>query len=414
MHALTKKALLTLFFTLIVASVITVQPSTQQTSKEVKGIIDSNTVWTKANSPYTLTAPVAVNTGVTLTIEPGVRVNLNNFYIQVNGTLIAKGTPAELIQFNGDGSIRFTQASKSWNEQTGSGCIIQNANVSLVSVQINDASPKIDSSFLTGGVGIDGGSPIISNNKLQFFGRGDIIGVGKGSPIIISNDFSDLRFGDMGNSYTGYGIMMENASNARILNNVFHNLAYTSIVAGTSTALIENNDMMNGIDGGATLIIRKNTLGGSIVNPSSSSIIVYNNILSGGIELRGSGDVNASYNWWGTTDTSEIDRRIVDFNDDFNLGKVNYIPFLTEANTDAMPIPNAPIPTPNVTVMPSAYPTSVPSNLPSQSPSATPIQTITSNTSFDWFEVTLVALLSVIVVLLVVVAVFLRKRTLRP
>lgn len=81
-----------------------------QTSTEVIGILNSDSSWTKANSPYTLTGPVAVNTGKTLTIEPGTTINLNNYYIQINGTLTAIGSSSSLIQFNG-GLLRFTPMS---------------------------------------------------------------------------------------------------------------------------------------------------------------------------------------------------------------------------------------------------------------------------------------------------------------
>ena len=42
---------------------------------DVGGIINSNTTWTLANSPYTVTSEVEVDYGVTLTIEPGVVIN---------------------------------------------------------------------------------------------------------------------------------------------------------------------------------------------------------------------------------------------------------------------------------------------------------------------------------------------------
>ncbi len=52
-----------------------------QTTTTVNGILAANTTWTKTGSPYTLAGPVAVNTGVTLTIEAGASVNLNGFYL---------------------------------------------------------------------------------------------------------------------------------------------------------------------------------------------------------------------------------------------------------------------------------------------------------------------------------------------
>ena len=76
-----------------------------QSGTQVGGIITTDTIWNKANSPYILTGALAVNNGVTLTIQSGVIVNLNNFYMLVNGTLTAIGTSTDKIQFN-DGTNR--------------------------------------------------------------------------------------------------------------------------------------------------------------------------------------------------------------------------------------------------------------------------------------------------------------------
>ena len=46
---------------------------------EVTGVIGSDITWTLANSPYNITGPVLVSSGVTLTIEPGVTVNFLDF-----------------------------------------------------------------------------------------------------------------------------------------------------------------------------------------------------------------------------------------------------------------------------------------------------------------------------------------------
>ena len=88
----------------------------------VSGIISLDTTWTKANSPYSLTGPVLVNDTVTLTIEPGVTVNFNGYYIRVDGTLTARGSSTDKIHFNG-GQI------------TGSGCIIENAILNSTSIE---------------------------------------------------------------------------------------------------------------------------------------------------------------------------------------------------------------------------------------------------------------------------------------
>jgi len=108
----------------------TVQAST------TTGIITSDTTWTKANSPYILTGAVAVNSGVTLTVESGVTVNLNDYYIRVNGTLTARGSDNDKIYFNG-GSVMFTSVSNGWDEQTGSGSILENTVTDSLAVSIS-------------------------------------------------------------------------------------------------------------------------------------------------------------------------------------------------------------------------------------------------------------------------------------
>ena len=168
-----------------------------QSGTNVTGIINTNTTWTKANSPYTLAGPVAVNSGVTLTIEPGTTVNLNNFYIQVNGTLMAKGSNTDKIQFN-NGSITFTSVSNGWNEQTGSGCIIENAILNSSSVSITNTSPKISISLITSTISIKEGSPLISNNIV-----GGISVAGAGSPSISNNIIKSGIF--LGGDFYGLG-----------------------------------------------------------------------------------------------------------------------------------------------------------------------------------------------------------------
>ena len=134
-----RKPLLTAFLTAIIISGLalagTVHFSTVHAATEVTGVISTDTTWTVANSPYSLTGPVKVNNSVTLTIEAGATVNLNSYYIQVEGTLQARGSSADQIHFN-SGSIKFMGSSNDWNEQTGTGCIVENAVISSTSSSI--------------------------------------------------------------------------------------------------------------------------------------------------------------------------------------------------------------------------------------------------------------------------------------
>ena len=150
---------------------------TVHAATNVTGIITSDTSWTKANSPYNLTSSITVAPEVTLTIESGTIVQLNESHLQINGTLIARGTSNDPINFNGgkpistggwkiltgdnSHSIVFSPSSTNWSQQTKSGCIIENAVIS--NLVINGGSPKISNSFL-GNIDIWGGTPEISHS----------------------------------------------------------------------------------------------------------------------------------------------------------------------------------------------------------------------------------------------------------
>ena len=66
----------------------------------VSGIIDSDTTWTLADSPYIVIGDVQIPNGVTLTIEAGVVIKYAGAYeILVKGSIIANGTVDNIIPF---------------------------------------------------------------------------------------------------------------------------------------------------------------------------------------------------------------------------------------------------------------------------------------------------------------------------
>jgi len=416
-----------------------------QAPTEVKGIIDSNTMWTKANTPYTLTGPILVNSAITLTIEPGVTVNLGNYYIEVNGSLNARGTISDNIHFNGGagipGAITFTKYSPSWNEQTGKGSIIENAvmNASSIAISIGDTSPKINNNSITGtiwtaastatGQSLTTSTPIITNNCIVASGYGVTLQINT-SPIIVNNTIK-------GKITTGSGLTIisgnyiegsieSNGEKDEITGNVLFG-ADSGYGIRMGFGVIERNLISNYHDAikfwlGASPIIRNNTLVNNVnaisvpgyLRSSYSPQIYWNNIYNNSDysinlytdETHPTSNVNATYNWWGTTDVQTINQRIHDNADDYNLGSVNFVPFLTEPNSQVVPDITISIPTP------SSNPTPHLSGTTSQNPTATLNQPSGGIILFglDSVGIIMVALLAVIVVLLVFVAFYLRKR----
>jgi hypothetical protein len=393
-----RKSLPMVLLTAVIVSGLTLVNSahfgTVQASAGVIGIITSNTTWTKASSPYDLIGPTAVDKGVTLIIEPGVTVNLGGYYIEVNGTLYARGSSADPIRFNG-GRIEFRGSSTSWNEQTGSGSIIENGILSSIVIDINDTSPKINNNSIKGHINGHQGSFIISNNYIVGDGYVAVIVTGLGSPIISNNTVidNDKQIGIEAGGYSTvisnntikgsggkYGIEGGNYVSDNVVSGFFVGI-YTSIDTVERNLVINNT---RGIEVGMhASTIRKNTIANNTVGIfSAKGDINFNNIQDNSeynvqLDLYATGDVNATYNWWGTTDTNAISQKIHDNKNDFNLGTVTFVPFLTEPNPEAIPDPNAP------TIPTSTPPTSPPSSSPSpdQNNTSSPSQSDTEAAS---------------------------------
>ena len=424
------------------------------------GTITSDITWTSANSPYNLTGPINVNTGVTLTIEQGVTINLNNFYIQAEGTIQAYGISSNPIQFN-NGIIKFTQDSIGWNEQTGTGCIIQNANLNSVSVTNIYNAIKLDSDYIDGAISVSGVS-IISNNiivgSVYITGTtmvwnntisGTVSGEGgtlSSYPIIASNNiFDGSNYLKTGISSTGYALIVDNS----ISNCNYGVYLYTSHQQlGGSIApneVLERNKISGNNEGIHMEIYPAMAYG--VINPSITNNTITQN--SVGVKIDGEAqyltfqnnnlqdnlnysiyfaigettDLNASNNWWGTTDQSIINQTIYDSKNDFNLGTVNFQPVLTSINIQAAPNPNATMPTPlpinTLSPTPITQPTGTPTPETTFSPTPTqsPNQTQTPTAIFsgvNGFELgILAALIAVIVLLIVLVTLTLKRRELR-
>ena len=70
---------------------------------DVKGNLSENVTWEKAKSPYNVTENISVAKDVTLTIEPGVKINFAKYAkMTVNGKLLAEGTAQDSIIFTGN------------------------------------------------------------------------------------------------------------------------------------------------------------------------------------------------------------------------------------------------------------------------------------------------------------------------
>ena len=135
----------------------------------VGGVISANTTWNLAGSPYIVQSQnIIVNSGVTLTIDPGVTVKFDaTRSIQIDGTLRAPGTAAQPILFTANtgsptpgfwGFILFNNSSTPYNFSNGTGSILQYCTIEYaggVAVSNN------------GALRLDNAKPYINNCTIQ-------------------------------------------------------------------------------------------------------------------------------------------------------------------------------------------------------------------------------------------------------
>ena len=181
-------AVVGLFGIAVAAALAAVPPARAET--EVSGPIADNTVWESAGSPYTLTAPVTVESGFTLTIMTGVQVNVEQDFtidgtvssadarfdyardrdIVVNGRLVATGATFDgLRDFYNQESLVFNPGSQG----------------ALTDCSITDLTVRAYTSNLT----IHGGS--VANGNPKSHAKSVNIEVTSGaSPVLTGVDFS--------------------------------------------------------------------------------------------------------------------------------------------------------------------------------------------------------------------------------
>ena len=265
----------------------------------VSGIISANTTWAASGNPYNVTGNVMVNTGVTLTIEPGVIVKFDKLKsLQVNGELVARGTSNNNITFTssstppaaGDwGYIFFSDVSTDavfdaqGNYISGSVleyCIVEYAGSgtnSLGAIQLTSAYPFIN--YCT-----------IRNNNISGIYASGLTGELKITNNTISNNTraADDMLGNDG----GAGIYVSGGT-VTISNNTFssNSITYHGVGGGIFTKdgnpIITNNTFINNsaaYDGGALY-----------VQNATDAIITHNTII--GNTAQGTGGI---YTLWGT------------------------------------------------------------------------------------------------------------------
>lgn len=344
----------------------------------VSGNITANTTWALANSPYIVNGNLTVDSGVVLTIQPGVEVRVDStYFFQVDGMLVAAGTSADTIKFTSNSAnpvlypwegIRFTL--KSVDTSKLQYCLFTYADVSInttgaklkinnstfkhnnIAIQINSTSgyPYVDYVFINkclitqNDTGIyDTGSWLINSmvteNEISF----NSIGLREENSRQGLRNFNDNhfnynaigysasggQFGSRRNTYKGntlYGVYVKSAVPERIgyisENTFVYNTTAIYIDNASQAQIYYNTIAYNGIG------IEDNfsyTGSASRVGAGFSSFAnCYIDNTHYNIKENGRLDFPTRDDWWGTASIPGIDSSIYDYNDDTTKGKVIY------------------------------------------------------------------------------------------
>lgn len=345
-------------------------------STNISGQIRSNTTWTKAGSPYICSGMIEVDPNVTLTLEPGTVVVLDKD-LQVYGKLVLQGTATDTISFSSDFNFRAVRFWGKFDSLNLSYCKFYQTFLA-----VENSFPNLNinhSSFIKSNIiwtynddrsKVDTGSLFIKNSLID----GSVRVLSYKAKILLEKN---IHSGYVPKSFDGYSegaktVIKDNiftnsekaidfnGSNTEIINNIFikhQTAAISSSVGGATGWNISGNIFTNNPEAifvlGQDINILNNSIynnkkGITIYNPTNAphNIIIENNCIYNNSEynvmIESPNNYDLKNNWWGTTDTSIINKGMIDNVDDFKKGTIAYQPILSQSNPDCKIFPADP------------------------------------------------------------------------
>lgn len=298
--------------------------------EDISGIISEDQQWyslTSTTKEYHITGNTLIEPGVTVEIGPGVQVIFDDsYYILVEGTLRAVGEADRKVGFelNTDSKNAYFSFIRIDESSVGSlfeDCHFQaNADYGYYYYVLTSAGELTISNSEFHSINSNPQVVIEPENKKvnlsnNSFNKIEVLIVGNPS---VSSVFS-------GNDLSIGGAKID-ANTLIISKNIFN----TANIDDTDQPITQN--IFNTLDlEDHESDFSYNTIHELIsIESHETGFSGFKNNILGNLHTTTRGpDLDIPNNYWGTTDTSEIDERITDYYDDFDLAKVTYQPILT-------------------------------------------------------------------------------------
>lgn len=264
--------------------------------QKVSGIISENTTWTGNGSEYLITGDVTVNNGVTLVIEAGAHVLFDGYYgMTINGNVQVQGTAHD--------RVLFTTTEGTPSAYWGDWKQILFANGSTGSINY----AQIEHAVI--GTKIEYSNATVSNTLYRYNRFGLILGA-ENSAVVNDNMIARNTYGVVIANYQLYGywgyLSKSTNNNPSLEQNLITNNLYKGFIIWIDTSsnpTITHNDIF----------------------PHSyyqyGWVGIYQTFARYAID-EGNHTINASDNYWGTTDAQTIEFHIYDKQDDSSCGDV--------------------------------------------------------------------------------------------
>jgi len=259
------------------------------------GTLGEKILWAASGSPYIISSDLVVEVGTELTLEPGVELQFDDgVQMIVNGTLFAQGTAENPIVFH---SSSANPTKGKWD-----GIFISDTSISTMLSHVTIEWAKK-------GVAVERTSVVIKDNIIQNYSDSGIH-MSKGATGTISGNLIDKSNG------LGKGIHLINSS-LPIHGNTISNNTYGIYIYGESAPSISGGNEI--VDNHTGIYVMGYSYSDSNPAPVVNGNRIYNNT-SYNYFTRYFKDglttvLDATGNWWGSTDPLIIADKIYDYTD---------------------------------------------------------------------------------------------------